>query len=104
MIWVKFDLILCVNKEILLFLLLVFYDVKVFDGVVIVYVFLVLFVVMFFEYVDFKFLFFLENYLKSIKWIDVVWDEYWVVSLKEFVFEKRGKGVRWKVVGYVKLF
>lgn len=61
----KFDLIVCIDNEILL--LFVFYDVSVFDGVVILYGFLVLFIIIFFEYVNFKFLFFLENDLKSIK-------------------------------------
>ena len=55
------------------------------------------------ENADSKFLPFLENHLKSMKWIDIVWDEYQVVSLKEAAREQRGKGVRWKVAGNVKL-
>ena len=57
----------------------------------------------FFEYADSMFLPFLENHLKSTKRIDVVWDEYRVASLKESALEKRGKGVRRKVGGHVKL-
>ena len=55
------------------------------------------------EYADSRFLPFLENHLKSTKRIDVVWDEYRVASLKESAREKRGKGVRRKVAGHVKL-
>ena len=54
-------------------------------------------------YADSKFLPFLENHLKSTKRIDVVWDEYRVASLKDSAREKRGKGVRRKVAGHVKL-
>jgi len=35
--------------------------------------------------------------------IDVVWDEYQVASLKEAAREKRGKSVRRKVPGHVRL-
>ena len=55
------------------------------------------------EYADSKFLPFLDNHLKSTKRIDVVWDEYRVASLKDSEREKRGKGVRRKVPGHVKL-
>ena len=55
------------------------------------------------EYADSKFLPFLKSHLKSTKRIDVVWDEYRVASLKESAREKRGKGVRRKVAGHVKL-
>ena len=99
----KSDLIACVNKETLSPPQQASYDVKVFDGAAIVHALPVSSVATFSEYADTKFLPFLENHLKSTKRIDVVWDEYRVASLKEAAREKRGKGVRRKVAGHVKL-
>jgi len=79
------------------------YDVNVFDGAAIVHALPVSFVATFSEYADSKFLPFLENHLKSTKRTDVVWHEYREASLKESAREKRGKGVRRKVAGHVKL-
>ncbi|KAL9966137.1 hypothetical protein ACROYT_G024162 [Oculina patagonica] len=79
------------------------YDVKVFDGAAIVHALPVSSVSTFSQYADSTFLPFLENQLKSTKRIDVVWDEYRSASLKDATREKRGKGVRRKVAGHVKL-
>jgi len=79
------------------------YDVKVFDGAAIVHALPVSSVATFSEYADSKFLPFLKNHLKSTKRIDIVWDEYRVASLKDSARKKRGKGVRRKVAGHVKL-
>ena len=97
----KSDLIACVNREsppppes---------YDVKVFDGAAVVHALPVSSVSTFLEYADCTFLPFLQNHLRSTKRVDVVWDEYHSASLKEATSEKRGKGVRRKVAGHVKL-
>jgi len=79
------------------------YDVKVFDGAAIVHALPVLFVATFSEHADSRFLPFLENHVKSTKRIDIVWDEYQMASLKEAAREKRGKSVRRKVAGHVRL-
>jgi len=99
----KSDLISCVNKETPPPPPPGSYDIKVFDGAAIVHALPVSSVATFSEYAASKFLPFLENHLKSTKRIDVVWDEYRVASLKESAREKRGKGVRRKVAGHVKL-
>ena len=99
----KSDLISCVNKETPPPPPPASYDVKVFDGAAIVHAFPVSSVATLSEYADSKFLTFLENHLKSTKRTEVVWDEYRVASLKESAREKRGKGVRIKVAGHVKL-
>ena len=99
----KSDLISCVNKETPPHPPPASYDVRVFDGAAIVHALPVSSIATFSEYADYKFLPFLENHLKSTKRIDVVWDEYRVASLNESAREKRGKGVRRKVAGHVKL-
>lgn len=97
----KSDLITCVNRESPP--APASFDVKVFDGAAIVHALPVSSVSTFLQYADSTFLPFLENHLKSTKRIDVVWDEYRSASLKEATREKRGKGVRRKVAGHVKL-
>ncbi|KAL9968946.1 hypothetical protein ACROYT_G021098 [Oculina patagonica] len=97
----KSDLITCVNRESPP--APASYDVKVFDGAAIVHALPVSSVSTFSQYADSTFLPFLENQLKSTKRIDVVWDEYCSASLKDATREKRGKGVRRKVAGHVKL-
>ncbi|KAL9954024.1 hypothetical protein ACROYT_G041512 [Oculina patagonica] len=97
----KSDLITCVNRESPP--TPASYDVKVFDGAAIVHALPVSSVSTFSQYADSTFLPFLENQLKSTKRIDVVWDEYRSASLKDATREKRGKGVRRKVAGHVKL-
>ncbi|XP_078356726.1 uncharacterized protein LOC144641563 [Oculina patagonica] len=97
----KSDLITCVNRESPP--APASYDVKVFDGAAIVHALPVSSVSTFSQYADSTFLPFLENQLKSTKRIDVVWDEYRSASLKDATREKRGKGVRRKVAGHVKL-
>ncbi|XP_068756859.1 uncharacterized protein [Montipora capricornis] len=99
----KSDLISCVNKETPPPPPPASYDVKVFDGAAIVHALPVSSVGTFSEYADSRFLPFLENHLNSTKRFDVVWDEYRVASLKESAREKRGKGVRRKEAGHVKL-
>ena len=86
----KSDLISFVNKETPLPPPPASYNVKVFDGAAIVHALPVSSVATFSEYADSKFLPFLENHLT-------------VASLKESAHEKRGKGVRRKVAGHVKL-
>ena len=100
----KSDLTSCVNEGTPPLPSPASYDVKVFDGAAIVHAFPVSSIAMLSEYADYKFLTFLENHLKSTtRRTDVVWDEYRVAILKESSREKRGKGMRRKVAGHVKL-
>ena len=78
------------------------YDCKVLDGAVVVHC-LPTSVSTFDEYADKIFIPYLEKQLQSATRLDVVWDVYTPVSLKESTREKRGKGVRRKVSGKAKL-
>ena len=98
----KSDLIVCVNKGASTSPP-AFYDAKVFDGAAIVHALPVSSVSTFLQYANSTFLPFLENHLQATTRIDVVWDDYRSASLKEATREKRGKGVRRKVAGHVKL-
>lgn len=78
-------------------------DVKVFDGAALVHALPTSSVSTFDEYANIIFIPFLHSHLLTTTRIDVVWDEYRQASLKEAAREKRGKGVRRKVAGHVKI-
>jgi len=81
----------------------VMYDCTVLDGAVIVHILPTKSVSTFNEYAEQIFIPYLLDQLQTSSRIDVVWDTYLEYSLKESTRQKRGKGLRRKVSGQVKL-
>ena len=80
-----------------------FYDCKVLDGAVIVYCLPTAGVHTFNDYAEEVFVPYPRMQLRSCTRLDVVWDTYLPESLKDCTRAKRGKGLRRKVSGPVKL-
>ncbi|KAG1707491.1 Degenerin del-1 [Nymphon striatum] len=79
------------------------FDVKVLDGAAVVHMLSVNAVGTFIEYANSVFLPHVVKQLENCQRIDVVWDTYLPNSIKESTREKRGKGVRRKVLGNNKI-
>ncbi|KAG1704380.1 Zinc finger protein 91 [Nymphon striatum] len=79
------------------------FDVKVLDGAAVVHMLSVNAVGTFIEYANSVFLPHVVKQLENCQRIDVVWDTYLPNSIKESTREKRGKGVRRKVLGKNKI-
>ncbi|KAG1686778.1 hypothetical protein GQR58_008588 [Nymphon striatum] len=79
------------------------FDVKVLDGAAVVHMLSVNAVGTFIEYANSVFLPHVVKQLDNCQRIDVVWDTYFPNSIKESTREKRGKGVRRKVLGNNKI-
>ncbi len=79
------------------------YDCTVLDGAVIVHILSTKAVSTFNEYAEHVFIPYLIDQLQKSSRIDVVWDTYIADSLKESTREKRGKGLRRKVLSQTKL-
>jgi hypothetical protein len=78
-------------------------DVKLLDGAAVVHLLPTAGIVTFDEYADQVFLPHIMKQLENCKRVDVVWDAYVPISIKESTREKRGKGIRRKVAGKNKL-
>ena len=82
---------------------LLFYNCRVLDGAAVVHFLPITGAVTFNDYAENIFIPYLSMQLQNSKRIDVVWDTYLPDSLKESTQEKRGKGLRRKVLGQAKL-
>ena len=78
-------------------------DVKLFDGAAVVHFLSTANAVTFDDYADQIFVPYLMKQLQNAKRVDVIWDTYIPISIKESTREKRGKGIRRKVAGKTKL-
>lgn len=79
------------------------FDSRVLDGAVIVHCLPTAGVATFDDYADKVFIPHLRQQIQNSQRVDVVWDRYIANSLKQTTRESRGKGVRRKVSGRVKL-
>ena len=79
------------------------YDCKVLDGAAIVHSLSTSGMVTFDEFADKVFILHIERHLQACRRVDLVWDSNIPHSLKNSTREKRGKGLRRKVSGHVKL-
>ena len=79
------------------------YDCRIMDGAATVHFLPTTGVATLNDYAENLFIPYLQMQLQSATRIDIVWDTYLSDSLKESTQEKRGKGVRSKVSGQMKL-
>ena len=73
------------------------FDIKVFDGAVLVHVLARTAITTFQQYAEQVFVPFLRCELQTVNRVDVVWDRYLDSSIKRATREKRGAGLRRKV-------
>jgi hypothetical protein len=79
------------------------FDVKVLDGAAVVHFLSTTNIITFDEYASGIFVLHIMKHLESPDRVDVVWDTYITISIKESTREKRGKGIRRNVSGQNKL-
>ena len=75
------------------------FDVNILDGAAVVHFLSTTSISTFNDYVGSVFIPHIMKKLESSKRVDVVWDTYITDSIKESVRERRGKGIRSKVIG-----